>query len=150
MGKVAALSTFALLNAADLLSTWMALGLGLHESNPFMSMLLAQHGFGALIAWKVLVVAAAALTMALLWPTSPALTAWFLVGVDALVAVAVVSNLVQMAPAAMLLLVAWLCIVAGVAVLAWAAVTWLERDQATMAARVEQWHAPPRHWWPEG
>jgi len=52
---------FALLNAADLFSTFVGLQNGLHEGNPLMASLLARYGFIALIVYKALVVLAVAL-----------------------------------------------------------------------------------------
>lgn len=49
---------FAVLNAGDLLSTFIGLASGMREGNPLMNMLLAQYGFGALILYKVVVIAA--------------------------------------------------------------------------------------------
>jgi hypothetical protein len=57
---------FAVLNAADLLSTFVGLHLGLHEGNPLMSGLLEHFGFGALIAYKLVVIGAVALGIRLL------------------------------------------------------------------------------------
>lgn len=51
---------FAVLNAADLLSTFVGLRHGLHEGNPLMSGLLERFGFGALIVYKAVVVGAVA------------------------------------------------------------------------------------------
>jgi hypothetical protein len=52
------LALFALLNAGDLASTYMGLLNGMREGNPLMGALLAQYGFGALIVYKLLVIAA--------------------------------------------------------------------------------------------
>jgi hypothetical protein len=57
---------FALLNAADLVSTFVGLRTGMHEGNPLMSALLARYGFVALIAYKAVVVGAVALGVRLL------------------------------------------------------------------------------------
>ncbi len=52
------LVVYTLLNVGDLLSTYVGLQAGLHEANPLMSNLLAQNGFGALIAYKLVVIVA--------------------------------------------------------------------------------------------
>jgi len=57
---------FAVLNAADLLSTYVGLRHGLHEGNPLMNGLLERFGFGALIAYKVVVIWAVAAGVRLL------------------------------------------------------------------------------------
>lgn len=49
---------FAVLNAGDLLSTFMGLASGMREGNPLMNILLVQYGFGALILYKVVVIVA--------------------------------------------------------------------------------------------
>jgi hypothetical protein len=51
---------FALLNFADLLSTFLGLHNGMREGNPLMSALLIRYGFGALILYKILVICAVA------------------------------------------------------------------------------------------
>lgn len=89
------IALFAALNAGDLLSTWVDLHAGLREGNPFMSILLDQHGFGALIFYKVLVVAIVALVMGTLWDSRPRLVSGTLVLCNVLVLVAVASNIVQ-------------------------------------------------------
>jgi hypothetical protein len=52
------LVVYTLLNVGDLASTYLGLQAGLHEANPLMSGLLAQSGFGALIAYKLVVIVA--------------------------------------------------------------------------------------------
>ncbi|HEU5442097.1 MAG TPA: DUF5658 family protein [Ktedonobacterales bacterium] len=52
------LALFALLNVGDLASTYLGLYNGMREGNPLMGALLAQYGFGALILYKLLVIAA--------------------------------------------------------------------------------------------
>jgi hypothetical protein len=52
------LVVYVLLNVGDLVSTYVGLQAGLHEANPLMSGLLAQSGFGALIAYKLVVIVA--------------------------------------------------------------------------------------------
>ncbi|MFI5271519.1 MAG: DUF5658 family protein [Ktedonobacterales bacterium] len=51
-----ALALFALLNAGDIVSTFVGLQGGLREGNPLMSVLLMRYGFSALIAYKLLVI----------------------------------------------------------------------------------------------
>ena len=52
------LVVYVLLNVGDLVSTYVGLRAGLREANPLMSGLLAQSGFGALIAYKLAVIVA--------------------------------------------------------------------------------------------
>lgn len=87
---------FALLNIGDLLSTWIDLHSGMREGNPFMSMLLAQHGFGALIAYKAVVVGVVGVVVSALWDSRPRLVGWTLVACDLLVFSAVAVNVMQM------------------------------------------------------
>lgn len=49
---------FAVLNAGDLVSTFIGLEGGMREGNPLMNALLMHYGFGALILYKVLVIVA--------------------------------------------------------------------------------------------
>lgn len=49
---------FAVLNAADLASTFIGLASGMHEGNPLMGALLSSYGFGALILYKIMVIVA--------------------------------------------------------------------------------------------
>lgn len=89
------LGTFAALNVGDLLSTWLDLHAGLREGNPFMSMLLMQHGFGALIAYKALVIVIVGVITASLWDERPRLVGVTLIACDVLVFCAVAVNVVQ-------------------------------------------------------
>lgn len=57
---------FTLLNAADLVSTFIGLRTGMHEGNPLMGALLAHYGFVALVGYKAMVVGAVALGVRLL------------------------------------------------------------------------------------
>ncbi len=91
----ALIGLFAALNIGDLVSTWVDLHAGLREGNPFMNMLLAQHGFGALIAYKALVVMIVGLVMISLWPARPRLVALTLAICNLLVLVAVAANVLQ-------------------------------------------------------
>jgi len=63
---MALVGLFAVLNAADLVSTYVGLRHGLHEGNPLMNGLLERFGFGALIAYKVVVIWAVAMGVRLL------------------------------------------------------------------------------------
>jgi hypothetical protein len=89
------LATFGLLNLSDLISTWVDLHDGMHEGNPVMSQLLLQHGFGALIAYKIFVVAVVGFVAVGLWSIRPRLIAGTLVACNLLILVAVVSNVWQ-------------------------------------------------------
>ncbi len=86
---------FAALNGGDLLSTWIDLRAGLREGNPFMSMLLLQHGFGALIFYKVLVVGIVACITVTLWSVRPRLVGLTLLVCDLLVFAAITVNVLQ-------------------------------------------------------
>ena len=57
---------FALLNTADLVSTFVGLRTGMHEGNPLMGALLARYGFVALVGYKAVVVGTVALGVRLL------------------------------------------------------------------------------------
>lgn len=86
---------FALLNAMDLLSTFVGLRHGLHEGNPLMSGLLDRFGFGALIAYKAVVVWAVGLGIRLLHTFHLGL-AWATIWIcNALVFGVVVLNVTQ-------------------------------------------------------
>jgi hypothetical protein len=89
------LALFAAVNTGDLISTWVDLHAGLREGNPFMSMLLTQHGFGALIMYKVLVVALVSVITLLLWPERPRLVSYTLLACNLLVCCAIAVNVVQ-------------------------------------------------------
>ncbi len=95
---LALLGMFAALNIGDLVSTWLDLHAGLREGNPFMSMLLAQHGFGALICYKVLVVSVVGVITALLWNARPRLVGVTLLVCDLLVFAAITINILQFPP----------------------------------------------------
>lgn len=86
---------FAALNIGDLVSTWLDLRAGLREGNPFMSMLLTQHGFGALIFYKVLVVGIVGLITAALWSVKPRLVGVTILVCDLLVFAAITVNVLQ-------------------------------------------------------
>lgn len=90
-----ALALFALLNLGDIVSTWFGLQSGLHEGNPLMSHLLFQFGFGALIAYKLLVVVAVSTGVVILNAFSGGVaraTIWIC---NALVCAVVIMNVVQ-------------------------------------------------------
>lgn len=60
------MALFALLNAGDLISTYIGLHGGLREGNPLMDGLLMHYGFAALIVYKMLVVAVVGLGVVML------------------------------------------------------------------------------------
>jgi hypothetical protein len=91
----ALLVLFAALNIGDLLSTWLDLRAGLHEGNPLMNVLLAQHGFAALILYKVFVIGVVAVVAAAMWRDRPKLVAITLVACNVLVLGAVAINVLQ-------------------------------------------------------
>ena len=92
---VGLIGLFAALNIGDLVSTWIDLRAGLREGNPFMSMLLTQHGFGALIFYKVLVVLIVGAITTSLWSVRPRLVGITLLVCDLLVFAAIAVNVVQ-------------------------------------------------------
>jgi hypothetical protein len=97
---VALIGLFAALNGGDLVSTWLDLHEGLREGNPFMSLLLVQHGFGALIVYKVMVVALVAIITIVLWSVRPRLVQVTLGICNFLVLGAVALNILQFPPIA--------------------------------------------------
>ena len=86
---------FVLLNIGDLVSTYVALGVGMREGNPLMSALLARFGFGALIGYKAAVVLVVELGVLLLRHVHPRLAQLTLLVCNCLVFVAVFLNVVQ-------------------------------------------------------
>ncbi len=94
------LGMFTALNVGDLVSTWVDLHAGLREGNPFMSMLLAQHGFGALVLYKILVIVVVSIITGALWTTRPRLVGITLLICDLLVFAAVTANVLQFPPLA--------------------------------------------------
>lgn len=86
---------FILLNGADLLSTYMALGIGFHEGNPLMSTLLARYGFVALIGYKALVIAIVCGGVLLLRRAHPKLAGVTLAACNVVVLAAVTLNVLQ-------------------------------------------------------
>ncbi len=91
------LAVYVSLNVGDLASTYVGLHSGLHEGNPLMRTLLDQHGFGALIVYKVIVVVAVAVGLGALYRRHPRLAGVTLAVCNVLVGLAVVANLVQFA-----------------------------------------------------
>ncbi len=92
---VISLVLYAAVNLGDLLSTYIGLQHGLHEGNPLMSHLLATYGFGALIAYKLLVVTVVSGGVLVLRNAYPRVARITVVLCNLLVAGAVVLNVVQ-------------------------------------------------------
>lgn len=91
------LAIFVLLNAGDLISTYVGLQSGLREGNPLMGSLLMHYGFVALVAYKVLVVAAVSIGVLMLRRFHRGIaraTVWIC---DALVLFVVILNVLQYA-----------------------------------------------------
>jgi hypothetical protein len=89
------LGLFVLLNIGDLISTYVALGVGMREGNPLMSSLLAHYGFVSLIVYKVAVVGVVGGGVLLLQRFHPRLAHVTLWVCNALVFAAVFLNLLQ-------------------------------------------------------
>jgi hypothetical protein len=89
------LGLFVLLNVGDLVSTYLALGMGMREGNPLMSALLQQYGFAALILYKIAVVAVVGIGVWLLRRYHPRLAQVTLFVCNALVFLAVFLNVLQ-------------------------------------------------------
>jgi hypothetical protein len=91
------LAIFALLNLGDLASTYIGILHGLNEGNPIMSRLLSRYGFSALIADKLIVIAAvtwgALLLSRLHWRVAHIIA----LVCDTLIFLVVISNVVQFA-----------------------------------------------------
>ncbi len=92
---VASLFLYAVINMADLLSTYIGLEHGLHEGNPLMSHLLVTYGFGALIAYKIFVVGVVSGGVLILRNAHPYVARVTVVICNLLVAGAVVLNIMQ-------------------------------------------------------
>jgi hypothetical protein len=90
------IALFCLLNAGDLLSTYLALGIGMREGNPLMSTLLAHFGFAALIVYKLLVVGVVGVGVVALRRFHPRLARITIVVCNALVFLAVSLNVLQL------------------------------------------------------
>lgn len=88
-------AVFAILNAGDLISTWIDLHAGLREGNPLMSSLLQQYGFGALIFYKIFVVALVGGITISLFPIRPRMVSVTLFFCDLLVFAAILINVMQ-------------------------------------------------------
>ena len=89
------LALFAILNACDLLTTYLDLHAGMREGNPLMRILLEQDGFGALVFYKalmVLVVSAGILALSRGYPLLSRIT---LAICNVLVLAVVLSNFIQ-------------------------------------------------------
>lgn len=86
---------YVALNIGDLVSTWVGLHAGLREGNPLMSHLLFLHGFGALIAYKFIVVVAVGLGVGFLHRTYGRVALITLAVCNGLVGLAVLLNVVQ-------------------------------------------------------
>jgi hypothetical protein len=89
------LALFVVLNAFDLLTTYIDLQAGLREGNPLMRTLLQQGGFGALIFYKVLMVVVVSLGIVLLYRGYPKLAHMTLGICNVLVLAVVISNVIQ-------------------------------------------------------
>jgi hypothetical protein len=86
---------FALLNAGDLLTTYLGLAHGLNEGNPLMNELLAHYGFGALIADKLLVITAVTSGSLLLHKLNWRIAHAIALVCNTLILLVVLSNIVQ-------------------------------------------------------
>jgi hypothetical protein len=86
---------FALLNTADLITTFIGIHNGLREGNPLMSALLVKYGFIALVFYKAVVVAAVALGVRMLRTFRVSVANVTIVICDLLVLLVVFANLAQ-------------------------------------------------------
>ena len=89
------LALFAVLNAADLLTTYLDLHVGMREGNPLMRVLLEQDGFGALVFYKALMVVVVSVGILALSRGYPMLSRITLAVCNLLVLVVVLSNFIQ-------------------------------------------------------
>jgi hypothetical protein len=89
------LVVFAVLNACDLLTTYLDLQAGMREGNPLMQQLLASYGFSALILYKLLMVVVVSIGIAALSRGYPTLSKITLTLCNGLVLIVVISNFVQ-------------------------------------------------------
>jgi hypothetical protein len=94
---VVLLVVFALLNLGDLASTYFGIMHGLNEGNPIMSQLLARFGFSALIADKLIVIAAVTWGALLLSRMNWRIARIIALVCDTLILLVVISNVVQFA-----------------------------------------------------
>ena len=86
---------YVVFSLADLLTTSYALQHGGRERNPIASSLYATHGFGALVAFKLAVVAVIVVTLKLM-PRRPAV--WVGTALAATMAIVVTANVGAIAP----------------------------------------------------
>ncbi len=91
----ALVAVFALLNAADLITTFIGLQNGLREGNPLMSALLVKYGFIALVIYKAVVIAAVALGVGMLRAFRVSVANVTIVLCDLLVLLVVFANVAQ-------------------------------------------------------
>ena len=89
------LGAFAVLNAGDLISTWIDLHAGLVEGNPIMHSMLEYSGFGSLIMYKILVVAIVTIASLALGKSRPKMTMITISICNALILTAVALNIIQ-------------------------------------------------------
>jgi hypothetical protein len=94
---VVLLAVFALLNLGDLASTYFGIMHGLNEGNPIMRRLLAHYGFSALIADKLIVIAAVTWGALLLSRLDWRVARIIALVCDTLLLLVVISNVVQFA-----------------------------------------------------
>ncbi|MBF6591639.1 MAG: hypothetical protein IVW57_14095 [Ktedonobacterales bacterium] len=89
------LAVYIVLNIGDLITTNLGLHSGLREGNPLMRALLGQFGFGSLIGYKLLVVAAVLVGIHMLSRRYARLATITLIICNVLVGLAVLLNIVQ-------------------------------------------------------
>jgi hypothetical protein len=89
------LALFAVLNAFDLITTYVDLQAGMREGNPLMRALLNQNGFSALIIYKVLMVLVVSSGILILNRSYPLLARGALAVCNVLVLLVVLSNFIQ-------------------------------------------------------
>jgi hypothetical protein len=89
------LGVFGLLNGVDILSTWVGLANGMREGNPLMSALLGNYGFGALVGYKLAVVVAVSAGVLLLRSFSSHIARMTIRICAMLVALVVLTNVLQ-------------------------------------------------------
>jgi positive regulator of sigma E activity len=89
------LGLFVVLNIADLVSTELALNVGMQEGNPLMSALLHRYGFPALIVYKLGVILVVGVGVLLLRRYHRRLAGITLLVCNILVLVAVLLNIIQ-------------------------------------------------------
>jgi hypothetical protein len=86
---------FVVLNIGDLVSTYVALNIGMREGNPLMSLLLQHYQFGALIVYKALVVAVVSIGVLAMRRFHPRLARITILVCNVLVFLAVFLNILQ-------------------------------------------------------